>query len=99
MTTQAITPTKSTNWIGFSQKGSHDAELLVRLGRWIPTTVRHLKFFTYIDVIGYDDVKLMEDKYGVTLVTKPTKSGYWLRIVNQQEVIDAIKKCVKENKA
>lgn len=87
---------KSTNWITWSVKGSHSAALLVSLGRNLPSIKAHAKYLNYIDVIGYDDVALIENMYAVKLITKPTKSGYWLRIVNQSEVIAAIK-CYLKN--
>jgi len=89
------TDKKSTNWITFSKKGSHSAKLLVALGRALPTVKSHLTYFTHIDLIGYSDVPLIESIYNVKLITKPTKSGYWLRIINQSEVINAIKNHVK----
>jgi hypothetical protein len=86
---------KSTNWITLSKKGSHSAHLLVSLGRAIPSCKAHLKSFNCIDLIGYDDVQWIEEKYNVKLITKKTKSGFWLRIVNESEVVEAIKKVVK----
>lgn len=75
-------------------KGSH-ISLLLRLGRCFPTCKSQAIKYTHLDVLNYEDVQLVEsmlNKHGFIGDYKHTKSGTWVRLINQDDFKKALKK-------
>jgi hypothetical protein len=79
-------------------KGSH-VKLLIILGRCFPQTKEQAKYFikkgAKLDVLNYKDVQDLEaflNKQNFKGQYKYTKSLTWVRLINQNDFISALKK-------
>lgn len=70
---------------------------LMRLGRVWPTTKAQARYYIScpsIDVLNYEDVQAVEallNRHGFTGQYSYTKSGRWVRLVNNNNLITALK--------
>lgn len=81
-----------------TQTGKHDQKLLMDLGRKLPSNATHAKYWLkngrIFDVIGTHDIKPFAaycEKIGIEPIFKFTKSGTFVRLVNNTEFNNAIK--------
>ena len=79
------------------KKRSHYT-FLMTLGRCFPTTRNQAKYFVknqiVLDVLNYEDVEMIEkllNKYGFEGDYKYTKSKYWVRLRNHDDLYKALK--------
>jgi hypothetical protein len=75
-------------------KGSH-VSLLLSIGRCFPTCKPQAVKWTNFDVLNFEDVQLIEsllNKHGLAGNYKSTKSGQWVRLVNEADFKSALKK-------
>lgn len=75
-------------------KGSHVGVLLT-MGRCFPTCKSQATKWHHFSVLNYEDVQLIEsllNKHGFLGDYKATKSGTWVRLVNQSDFKLALKK-------
>lgn len=78
----------------FYPKGSH-VGLLLTIGRCFPSCKAQAIKWSNFDVLNYDDVEVIENllnKHGFEGNYKPTKSGQWVRLINQDDFKTALKK-------
>ena len=74
-------------------------KFLMRLGRVFPTTKAQAKYFISegicLDVLNYDDVQIVEEvlnRHGFSGSYKYTKSEQWVRLQNDSDLHEALKK-------
>jgi hypothetical protein len=75
-------------------RGSH-VSLLLSIGRCFPTCKSQAIKWQSFDVLNYEDVQIIENllnKHGFIGNYKETKSGNWVRLVNQNDFKLALKK-------
>lgn len=75
-------------------KGAH-ISLLLNIGRCFPSCKSQAVKWSNFDVLNFEDVQLVEaflNKHGFFGEYKLTKSGTWVRLVNQDDFKKALKK-------
>ncbi len=75
-------------------RGSH-VSLLLSIGRCFPICKSQATKWQYFDVLNYEDVQIIENllnKHGFKGDYKATKSGNWVRLINEDQFKLALKK-------